>query len=56
MYKGNKDYKLDCNAKLWLYITYDCMYPPKYDKETMRYINKHRRQRDKRTVKESIDL
>ena len=49
-YKGNKEYKLDCNCKLWLYITGDCRYEPYYDKETMRYINRHRRMRDKREV------
>jgi len=53
-YKGNKDYKLDCNCKLWLYVTGDCQFPAKYDKETMRYINKHKRQRDKRNIEKHL--
>jgi len=54
-YKGNKDYKIDCNCKLWLFITGDCRFKPYYDKLTMRYINRHRRQRDKKEVNKYLN-
>ena len=53
-YRGNRDYKLDCNKKIWLYITRDCSFEPRYDKESMRYINRCRRMRDKNNIRKEL--